>query len=93
MSPGMFIVIAVAVMAGSVALVGWVQHKTGPVDDEGGVPTIHRSAGRARYVYAALGVVFVVTGLVVRDGKVLAGGLVTLLGAWGQHWLHGLTKR
>jgi hypothetical protein len=93
MSPGVFLLIALAVMGGCLALAGWIQHRDGPVDDEGGVPTVHRMAGRARFVFAALGVVGVVVGLVLRDGKVIAGGLLSLLAAGGQHWVHGLTSR
>ena len=93
MSPGVFIFVAVAVIAGCLALAGWVQHRDGPVDDQGGVPTVHRMAGRARVVFVGVGVAGLVAGLVLRDGKVIAAGLLSLLAAWGQPWVHGLTER
>jgi hypothetical protein len=57
------------------------------------VPTVHRMAGRARFVIAGIGVAGLLAGLVLRDGKVIAAGLLSLLAAWGQHWVHDLTGR
>ena len=50
-------------------------------------------AGRARFVIAGIGVAGLLAGLVLRDGKVIAAGLLSLLAAWGQHWVHDLTGR
>lgn len=93
MTPAEFIVVAIVVMLVCLLLTAWARHRTGPVDDEGGIPTVHRMAGRARYVFAALGVIFIVAGLIDRSGQAVAGGILMLAGAAGQHWVYENTRR